>query len=142
MKKTIAYSLIAVAAAFALPASTFAQSVTIKIGTVDMKKVFESYYKTKDAEAKINEARNAAKKELEDRMDELTQAVPAMGPPPTPLMIAAAPSPSLPPAAIPVARPFVVASGAPQNAPRAIPVTNSRVNQTARDPFFSSGNSR
>ncbi len=40
-----------------------------KIGTVDMKRVFESYYKTKDAEAKINEARNAAKKELEDRMD-------------------------------------------------------------------------
>ena len=27
-----------------------------------MKKVFESYYKTKDAEAKINEARNTAKK--------------------------------------------------------------------------------
>jgi outer membrane protein len=70
MKKTIAYSLIAVAAAFALPASTFAQSVTIKIGTVDMKKVFESYYKTKDAEAKINEARNNAKKELEDRMEQ------------------------------------------------------------------------
>ena len=34
-----------------------------------MKKVFESYYKTKDAEAKINEARNNAKKELEDRLD-------------------------------------------------------------------------
>ncbi len=69
MKKTIAYSLLAAAAALALPASSFAQSVTIKIGTVDMKQVFESYYKTKDAEAKINEARNTAKKELEDRMD-------------------------------------------------------------------------
>ena len=69
MKKTIAYSLVA-AVALALPASSFAQSVTIKIGTVDMKKVFESYYKTKDAEAKINEARNNAKKELEDRMDQ------------------------------------------------------------------------
>ena len=41
----------------------------LKIGTVDMKKVFESYHKTKDAEAKINEARNNAKKELEDRLD-------------------------------------------------------------------------
>jgi outer membrane protein len=40
-----------------------------KFGTVDMKRVFDSYYKTKDAESKINEARNAAKKELEDRMD-------------------------------------------------------------------------
>jgi outer membrane protein len=36
---------------------------------VDMKRIFDSYYKTKDAESKINEARNAAKKELEDRMD-------------------------------------------------------------------------
>lgn len=46
-----------------------AQAQQMKIGTVDMKKVFESYYKTKDAEAKINEARNNAKKELEDRLD-------------------------------------------------------------------------
>jgi outer membrane protein len=49
--------------------SATASAQAMKIGTVDMKKVFESYYKTKDAEAKINEARNAAKKELEDRMD-------------------------------------------------------------------------
>lgn len=48
-------------------ASAHAQN--LKIGTVDMKKVFESYFKTKDAEAKINEARNNAKKELEDRLD-------------------------------------------------------------------------
>lgn len=70
MKKYLALPLLAITAALALPASTLAQSVTIKIGTVDMKKVFESYYKTKDAEAKINEARNNAKKELEDRMDQ------------------------------------------------------------------------
>ncbi|MEA3207091.1 MAG: outer membrane protein [Chthoniobacter sp.] len=70
MKKYLALaSLTAAAIAFA-PIPAFAQSVTIKIGTVDMKKVFESYYKTKDAEAKINEARNNAKKELEDRMDQ------------------------------------------------------------------------
>jgi outer membrane protein len=49
--------------------ATASAQTALKIGTVDMKKVFESYYKTKDAEAKINEARNAAKKELEDRMD-------------------------------------------------------------------------
>jgi outer membrane protein len=46
-----------------------ASAQQLKIGTVDMKKVFESYHKTKDAEAKINEARNNAKKELEDRLD-------------------------------------------------------------------------
>lgn len=49
--------------------SATASAQSAKIGTVDMKRVFESYYKTKDAEAKINESRNAAKKELEDRMD-------------------------------------------------------------------------
>ena len=64
MKK---YILLSLAAAVIGSASASAQN--IKIGTVDMKKVFESYYKTKDAEAKINEARNGAKKELEDRMD-------------------------------------------------------------------------
>ena len=64
MKK---YLLLTLAAAVLGSASASAQN--IKVGTVDMKKVFESYYKTKDAEAKINEARNGAKKELEDRMD-------------------------------------------------------------------------
>ena len=64
MKKYLVLSLLT---ALLGPAGASAQN--IKIGTVDMKKVFESYYKTKDAEAKINEARNNAKKELEDRMD-------------------------------------------------------------------------
>jgi outer membrane protein len=49
--------------------TTHASAQSLKIGTVDMKKIFDNYYKTKDAESKINEARNAAKKELEDRMD-------------------------------------------------------------------------
>ncbi len=50
--------------ATALPANA-----QIKIGVVDMDKIFKSYYKTKDAETKINEARASAKKELDDRMD-------------------------------------------------------------------------
>lgn len=41
----------------------------IKIGVVDMNKVFSGYYKTKDAESKINDAREAAKKDLDDRME-------------------------------------------------------------------------
>jgi outer membrane protein len=58
------------AAAIALGGAASASAQQLKIGTVDMKKVFESYYKTKDAEQRINEQRNAAKKELEDRVDE------------------------------------------------------------------------
>ena len=41
----------------------------VKLGTVDMNKIFNGYFKTKDAEARINEARNEAKGELEERMD-------------------------------------------------------------------------
>lgn len=61
-------------AAIALGASAHAQSM-VKVGTVDMKKVFEGYYKTKDAEQRINEARNAAKKELEERMESYQRGV-------------------------------------------------------------------
>jgi len=50
----------------AAPISAQAQ---MKVGTIDMKAVFDSYYKTKDAEAKINESRTQAKKELDDRLD-------------------------------------------------------------------------
>ena len=66
MKKVV---LPLVAALLTFGAAQSASAQQIKLGTVDMKKVFESYYKTKDAEARINEARNAAKKELEDRID-------------------------------------------------------------------------
>ncbi len=66
MKYYLALPSLLLALAFG---SATASAQSAKIGTVDMKRVFESYYKTKDAEAKINEARNAAKKELEDRMD-------------------------------------------------------------------------
>src|SRR5882757_2588086 len=66
MKKYLVIPVILFLAVFT-SATALAQSA--KFGTVDMKRVFDSYYKTKDAESKINEARNAAKKELEDRMD-------------------------------------------------------------------------
>jgi Skp family chaperone for outer membrane proteins len=46
-----------------------------KVGSVDMKKVFDSYYKTKDAESKINVARSTAKKEMDERMDLLKKAM-------------------------------------------------------------------
>ncbi len=46
-----------------------------KMGTVDMNKVFNSYYKTKDAEAKINEARASAKTELDQRMESYKKTI-------------------------------------------------------------------
>lgn len=66
MKKLLTItSLLAVS----LFASAFQANAQSKIGTVDMNKIFSSYYKTKDAETRINEARATAKKELDDRMD-------------------------------------------------------------------------
>src|SRR4051812_43474577 len=47
---------------------SFAQG-TLKIGTVDMQRAFKEYNKTKDAEGKVNDAKNAAKKEFDDRTD-------------------------------------------------------------------------
>ncbi|NBV86532.1 MAG: OmpH family outer membrane protein [Verrucomicrobia bacterium] len=46
----------------------------LKIGTIDMKAVFDNYTKTKEAEGKINEARNQAKKELDERLDLFNKA--------------------------------------------------------------------
>ena len=66
MKRTLAVA--SVLAAFAFAAATPAQA-QMKVGVVDMNKVFSEYYKTKDAETRINEARAAAKKEMDDRME-------------------------------------------------------------------------
>lgn len=40
-----------------------------KIGTVDMDRVLKEYHKSKEAEAKLNEAAKAAKKEFDDRVE-------------------------------------------------------------------------
>src|SRR5436309_6801589 len=66
--------LIALASALAFPVAALAQS-TLKIGTVDMQRAFKEYTKTKDAEAKINDAKNAAKKEYDDRADSYKKAL-------------------------------------------------------------------
>jgi len=57
------------ALSFGIVAAPISAQAEIKVGTIDMKAVFDSYYKTKDAEAKINESRTQAKKELDDRLD-------------------------------------------------------------------------
>src|SRR2546428_11063624 len=57
-----------------LPLVAFAQG-TLKIGTIDMNRAFKEYNKTKDAEAKINDAKNQAKKEYDDRADAYKKAL-------------------------------------------------------------------
>ncbi|HWL52304.1 MAG TPA: OmpH family outer membrane protein [Chthoniobacteraceae bacterium] len=66
MKKTLTISslIAAIGMTLAVPAQA-----DVKIGLVDMNKIFSSYYKTKDAEGKINNARAAAKTELDERME-------------------------------------------------------------------------
>ena len=57
-----------------LPIAAFAQGTT-KIGTVDMQRAFKEYNKTKEAEVKINDAKNAAKKEYDDRAEAYKKAL-------------------------------------------------------------------
>ena len=71
MKKSL---LILSALTLAAPIAAFAQG-TGKIGTVDMQRAFKDYNKTKDAEVKINEAKNAAKKEYDDRAEAYKKAL-------------------------------------------------------------------
>ena len=72
MLKSILSLTILATALFAGAPSANAQ---IKIGTLDMNAIFTQYHKTKDAEAKLNEARATAKKELDDRLDTLKKAM-------------------------------------------------------------------
>ena len=66
MKKSLLATLLCLSLLGGFASTSHAQ---VKIGTVDMNKIFSAYYKTKDAEARINEARNSAKQELDERMD-------------------------------------------------------------------------
>src|SRR6266851_9501360 len=71
MKKSLSTIL---ALTLAFPIAALAQG-TMKIGTVDMQRAFKEYNKTKDAEVKINEAKNAAKKEYDDRAEAYKKAL-------------------------------------------------------------------
>jgi len=71
MKKFVSTTL---AFALVFPIAAFAQG-TLKVGTVDMQRAFKEYGKTKDAEAKINDAKNSAKKEYDDRAESYKKAL-------------------------------------------------------------------
>ena len=71
MKKSLS-TLLALTLVF--PIAAFAQG-TMKIGTVDMQRAFKEYNKTKEAEVKINDAKNSAKKEYDDRAESYKKAL-------------------------------------------------------------------
>jgi len=71
MKKSLSTIL---ALTLAFPIAALAQG-TMKIGTVDMQHAFKEYNKTKDAEVKINDAKNSAKKEYDDRAEAYKKAL-------------------------------------------------------------------
>ena len=71
MKKSLSTIL---ALMLAFPIAALAQG-TLKIGTVDMQRAFKEYNKTKEAEVKINDAKNAAKKEYDDRAESYKKAL-------------------------------------------------------------------
>ena len=71
MKKSLSTVL---ALTLVFPIAALAQG-TMKIGTVDMQRAFKEYNKTKEAEVKINDAKNSAKKEYDDRAESYKKAL-------------------------------------------------------------------
>lgn len=67
IQKPIRTLLVAVAFGAAAPLA----HAQLKVGIIDANRVFVEYYKTKEAEAKLNEQRAAAKKEFDDRVETL-----------------------------------------------------------------------
>jgi outer membrane protein len=61
---TLTLIVLSIATIFATTSTAGAQT---RIGTVDMNKAFTSYYKTKDAEAKLDASRNQATTDLDAR---------------------------------------------------------------------------
>jgi len=52
-----------------------ASAQDLKIGIVDMTRVFQDYHKTKDAEKKVNDGKAIAKQELDERNDRYKQLI-------------------------------------------------------------------
>lgn len=71
LKPALFLSAIAAVALVSAPSAR----AEIKLATVDMNQVFTTFYKTKDAEAKLNELKASSGKELEDRMNKLKTAM-------------------------------------------------------------------
>jgi Skp family chaperone for outer membrane proteins len=72
MLKSLLTAAILGTAVFAFTPSANAQ---MKIGILDMNAIFTQYHRTKDAETKLNDARGAAKKELDERLETLKKSM-------------------------------------------------------------------
>jgi Skp family chaperone for outer membrane proteins len=72
MLKSLLTAAILGTAVFAFAPSAHAQ---MKIGILDMNAIFTQYHRTKDAETKLNDARNAAKTELDERLETLKKSM-------------------------------------------------------------------
>lgn len=66
MKQSTILSLLLIAALSLVGGSTV-RAQELKVGIVDMNRVFAEYYKTKDAEKRVNDDKSTAKKELDER---------------------------------------------------------------------------
>ncbi|MEO6789042.1 MAG: OmpH family outer membrane protein [Chthoniobacteraceae bacterium] len=66
MKKNLTIKLLSLVLSLAFAGTAFAE---LKIGSVDMKKVFESYWRTKEAETKMSETRATLKRDLDERLE-------------------------------------------------------------------------
>jgi len=71
MKKLLSLVLTSM---LALPLAAFGQG-TLKIGTINMDRAFKEYSKTKEAEKKVNDAKDSAKKEFDDRTESYKKAL-------------------------------------------------------------------
>lgn len=75
MKKHLFVSILSLAIGLG---SSFNAAAETKIGSVDMKKIFESYWKTKDAETTMSETRHKLKRDLDEKNEkrkELQEAI-------------------------------------------------------------------
>jgi outer membrane protein len=66
MKKHLIIPLLSLVLSLAFAGTASAE---LKIGSVDMKKIFESYWRTKEAETKMSETRAVLKRDLDERME-------------------------------------------------------------------------
>ena len=75
MLKSLLSASVLASAAFVFTPSAHAD---LKVGTLDMNAIFTEYNRTKDADAKLNDSRAAAKKELDDRLETLKKVMEAI----------------------------------------------------------------
>jgi len=72
MKQLFFFTILSVVVFFGSASSAEAQ---MRVGVVDMNKAFTSYYKTKDAEGKLDAARGQATKDLDSRTAALQESM-------------------------------------------------------------------